>query len=85
MAAYPRTIEAAALACEPHRVAFYLQDLAAGFHSLWNQGNADISLRFIQKDAINLTAARLALVRACATVIASGLWVLGVTPVEEMR
>jgi arginyl-tRNA synthetase len=85
MASFPRMIESAALAFEPHRVAFYLHDLAASFHSLWNLGNADISLRFIQKDAIDLTAARLALVRACATVIASGLLVLGVTPVEEMR
>jgi arginyl-tRNA synthetase len=85
MASYPRMLESAALAYEPHRIAFYLQELAAAFHSLWNQGNSDISLRFIQKDAIDLTAARLALVRACATVIASGLLVLGVTPVEEMR
>jgi arginyl-tRNA synthetase len=85
MASYPRMLESAALAYEPHRVAFYLHELAASFHSLWNVGNTDISLRFIQKDAIDLTAARLALVRACATVIASGLMVLGVTPVEEMR
>ncbi len=85
MAAWPRIVEAAAAAHEPHRIAFYLQELAAGFHSLWNHGNVDISLRFIQKDAIDLTAARLALVRACAFVIASGLAVLGVEPMEEMR
>jgi arginyl-tRNA synthetase len=85
MASFPRVVEGAALAYEPHRIAFYLQELAAAFHSLWNLGNADISLRFIQKDAIDLTAARLALVRACAAVVASGLLVLGVTPVEEMR
>ena len=85
MASYPRIVEAAALAYEPHRIAFYLHDLAAALHSLWNQGNSEISLRFIQKDATDLTAARLALVRACAIVLASGLTVLGVTPVEEMR
>lgn len=85
MASFPRAAEAAALAYEPHRIAFYLHDLAASFHSLWNNGNSDISLRFIQKDAIDLTVARLSLVLACATVIATGLRVLGVTPVEEMR
>lgn len=85
MASFPRLLESAALGYEPHRVAFYLQDLAAEFHGLWNSGNSDISLRFIQKDDIDLTAARLALVRACAAVIASGLTVLGVEPLEEMR
>jgi arginyl-tRNA synthetase len=85
MASFPRLVESAALAHEPHRVAFYLHDLAAEFHALWNLGNSDISLRFIQKDAIDLTAARLALVRACAAVISSGLTVLGVEPLEEMR
>jgi arginyl-tRNA synthetase len=85
MASWPRMVESAALEHEPHRIAFYLQELAAVFHGLWNLGNSEISLRFIQKDAIELTAARLALVRACATVIASGLLVLGVEPLEEMR
>jgi arginyl-tRNA synthetase len=85
MASWPRLIESAAIEHEPHRIAFYLQELAASFHGLWNMGNSEISLRFIQKDAIDLTAARLALVRACATVIASGLLVLGVEPLEEMR
>ena len=85
MASFPRLIESAAIGHEPHRVAFYLHDLASEFHSLWNMGNSDLSLRFIQKDAIDVTAARLALVRACATVIACGLTVLGVEPLEEMR
>jgi arginyl-tRNA synthetase len=85
MAAWPRMVESAALAYEPHRIAFYLQELAACFHGLWNQGNSEITLRFIQKDDINLTAARLALVQACATTIASGLAVLGVEALEEMR
>jgi len=85
MANWPRIVESAALAYEPHRIAFYLHELAASFHSLWNHGNSEITLRFIQKDDINLTAARLALVRACAAVIASGLQVLGVEPLEELR
>ena len=85
MATFPRVIEMAALAHEPHRIAFYLHDLASEFHSLWNLGNSDVSLRFIQKDATDLTAARLALVRACANVVACGLTVLGVEPLEEMR
>ena len=70
MASWPRIVESAALAYEPHRVAFYLQELAAAFHGLWNLGNSENALRFIQKSAIDLTAARLALVRAMATVIA---------------
>lgn len=85
LATWPRIVEQAALAYEPHRIAFYLQETAAAFHSLWNQGNSEIGLRFIQKDAIELTAARLALVRAGAVVIASGLDVLGVEAMEEMR
>ncbi len=85
MASFPRMVESAALAYEPHRIAFYLQDLAAALHGLWNQGNSEITLRFIQKDAIDLTSARLALVRACSVVIASGLLVLGVEPKDEMR
>lgn len=85
MAAWPRTVEQAARAGEPHRVAFYLQELAGAFHTLWNRGNEQNTLRFIQKDAIELTAARLALIRALAATIASGLMVLGVEPVEELR
>ncbi len=85
LAEWPRVVEAAAIHYEPHRVAYYLQELAAAFHSFWNLGNDNISLRFIQKDAIDGSIARLALARAVATVIASGLTVLGVEPVEEMR
>ena len=85
MAAWPRTIESAAEAHEPHRIAFYLYDLAQEFHMLWNKGNDDAALRFIQADDLELTAVRLALVQGMATVIASGLQVLGVTPVEELR
>lgn len=85
MCGWPRLVEQAAVSLEPHRVAFYLQDLAASFHGLWNLGNEDPKLRFIQKDDVELSAARIILTRALATVIASGLMVLGVQPVEEMR
>jgi arginyl-tRNA synthetase len=85
MATWPRVVESAAEAHEPHRIAFYLGDLAATFHGLWNKGNTDVGARFIVKDDPKLTQARLALVRGVATVIAAGLDVLGVTPVEEMR
>ncbi|MFO0389980.1 MAG: arginine--tRNA ligase [Alphaproteobacteria bacterium] len=85
LCSWPRTVESAAAALEPHRIAFYLQDVAAAFHGLWNLGNDDISLRFIIKDDIQLTASRVMLADAVSNVIASGLLVLGVEPVEEMR
>ncbi len=85
LAAWPRLVEAAAEAHEAHRVAFYLYDLAAAFHGLWNKGKDDTTLRFLAADDPALTAARLALVLAVATVVASGLAVIGVEPVEEMR
>jgi arginyl-tRNA synthetase len=85
MAGWPRLLESAAEAYEPHRVAFYLYELASAFHALWNKGNDDASLRFLQPGQPELTAARLALVRALAFVIASGLSVFGVEPVEELR
>jgi arginyl-tRNA synthetase len=83
--AWPRLVEGAALAREPHRVAFFLYDLAGEFHMLWNKGRDDSTLRFLQADDAAGTRARLALVAATATVIRSGLMVMGVTPVEEMR
>lgn len=82
---FPRTVEAAAAAHEPHRVAFYLHELAGDFHSHWNRGNDDPHLRFVIKGDEELTCARLALARACALVIAEGFSILGVKPVEEMR
>lgn len=85
MAGWPRLIESAAEAHEPHRVAFYLNDVAAGFHGLWNKGKDDTSLRFLQEDDREVSLARLALLRAVADVIASGLAVFGVEPKEEMR
>ncbi len=85
LAHWPRMVEAAALAREPHRIAFYLNDLAGDFHMLWNRGRDDATLRFLQAGQAESTRARLALVEATATVIRSGLAVLGVEPVEEMR
>ena len=84
MAAWPRMVENAAEVHEPHRVAYYLNDLATLFHALWNKGNDDARLRFFQSDNEGLTLARLALVQGVATVIASGLQVFGVSPVEEL-
>jgi arginyl-tRNA synthetase len=85
LALWPRTVESAATAREPHRIAFFLYDLAADFHMLWNRGKDDTTLRFLQSDQPAGTLARLALVAATAVVIRSGLFVMGVTPVEEMR
>jgi arginyl-tRNA synthetase len=85
LAQWPRTVQAAAQVREPHRIAFFLYDLAADFHMLWNRGKDDTTLRFLQADQPADTLARLALVAATAVVIRSGLAVMGVTPVEEMR
>jgi arginyl-tRNA synthetase len=85
MAGWPRVVESAAEAHEPHRIAFYLYDLAAAFHGLWNRGKEDSGLRFLIADDLPLTAARLALIKAMALTIASGLEIFGVEPVEEMR
>ncbi len=82
---WPRMVEQAAEAREPHRIAFYLYELAGEFHALWNAGRDDAALRFLQAENPVETAARVALVAATATVLRSGLAVLGVTPVEEMR
>jgi arginyl-tRNA synthetase len=85
LAQWPRQVEAAAAAHEPHRIAFYLYDLAAAFHAHWNRGRDEPGLRFIVEGDAELTRARLALVQAVGFVIGSGLKVFGVTPVEEMR
>ena len=85
MAGWPRTVEAAAAAREPHRIAFFLQDLASDFHVLWNRGRDDATLRFIRAEEPEATQARLALVAATSVVLRSGLAVMGVEPVEEMR
>jgi arginyl-tRNA synthetase len=85
LAQYPRLIEAAAQAHEPHRVAFYLYELASDLHSQWNRGKDSPHLRFIMENDRQMTAARLALVQGIVTVLRSGLAILGVEAVEEMR
>ena len=85
LAAWPRQIEVAAEAHEPHRLAFYLYDLAAAFHGQWNRGNDDPDLRFIVAGNAELTAARLALAQAVGLTVASGLEIFGVEAPEEMR
>jgi len=85
LALYPRLIEAAAIAHEPHRIAFYLYDLASDFHAQWNRGNDASYLRFIIQNDPQMTMARLALVQGVVTVLASGLGLLGVEAPEEMR
>jgi arginyl-tRNA synthetase len=83
-AQFPRVVESAAVAREPHRVAFYLGDLAAAFHGVWNQGNDDPERRFLLADRPELTRARLALASGLGIIINAGLALLGVTAAEEM-
>jgi arginyl-tRNA synthetase len=85
LAQFPRLVMGAAAAHEPHRLAFYLNDLAASFHSLWARGNESPHLRFIQPSDRKVTTARLALMRSCAQVVTSGLGILGVHAPSEMR
>ena len=84
LAEYPKMLEAAALAHEPHRISFYLYELASDFHSLWNKGKESPQLRFILKDQVEITNTRLAFLLTIRYVLANGLRILGVTPVEEM-
>ncbi len=84
IAEWPRHVEIAARANEPHRIAFFLYEIASDLHALWNRGNDEPALRFVQEDA-GATSAKIALARACAVVISAGLGILGVTPAEEMR
>jgi arginyl-tRNA synthetase len=84
-AQYPRVLESAALTHEPHRVAFYLYDLAAEFHALWNRGNDDPSRRFLVENNPQLSRARLELALGIAQIIRSGLALMGVAATEEMR
>ncbi len=85
LSGWPRIVESAAEAHEPHRIAFYLYGLASEFHALWNQGNDDPAMRFVLEDNQALTLARLSLVRSLSLVIAEGLELLGVEPLEEMH
>ena len=84
-AQYPRTVEAAAMAHEPHRIAFYLYDLAAAFHALWHRGNDDPERRFLVENNAELSRARLELALGIGQVIRSGLALMGVAATEEMR
>jgi arginyl-tRNA synthetase len=84
LAQYLRVVRAAASTQEPHRIAFYLYDLASSFHSLWNMGKKLPQLRFICEDDA-VTSARMALLRSVGHVIASGLGILGVEALKEMK
>jgi len=85
LAEWPRLVEIAARTNEPHRVAFYLYELAGEFHALWNRGNELTQLRFIQEGDAATSQAKIALARAVSVVISAGLGILGVTPAQEMR
>jgi arginyl-tRNA synthetase len=85
IAGWPRLVEAAADAHEPHRIAYYLYELAGLFHAFWDKGSKDPSFKIIQEDNETLTMARLVLVQGVQTVIDSGLGIFGIEPVEEMR
>jgi len=84
LAEWPRLVDIAAKGREPHRIAFYLYELASEFHSLWNRGNDEPSLRFLQEDTA-VSQGKIALVHAVTIVISAGLGILGITPAEEMR
>ncbi|MGR3453198.1 arginine--tRNA ligase [Pseudooceanicola sp.] len=84
LAEWPRLVEIAARTHEPHRVAFYLYEMAGDFHALWNRGNEEPQLRFLQEGDAATSASKIALARAAAVVISAGLGILGVHPAEEM-
>jgi arginyl-tRNA synthetase len=84
VAQWPRVVSAAALAHEPHRIAFYLYELAAAFHAFWAKGKDDRALRFVNPEDLKLTVARLALVGAVRQVLVNGLTVLGVSAPDEL-
>ena len=85
VAEFPRLVEIAARSNEPHRIAFYLYELASEFHSLWNKGNDHPRLRFLQQDDPATSCSKIVLIRCTAVVISTGLGILGITPVQEMR
>ncbi len=85
LAEWPRLVEIAARGHEPHRIAFYLYELASEFHALWNKGNENTGLRFVQEGDSIATSAKITLPKAVSIVISAGLGILGVTPAEEMR
>jgi arginyl-tRNA synthetase len=85
LASFPRVVEGAATQLEPHRIAFYLYDLAGAFHALWTRGKEDPELRFLRADEPELTRARLAMLIAVRSVLATGLGLMGVRPVDELH
>ncbi len=85
LAEWPRLLELAAKHNEPHRVAFYLYELASELHSLWNRGKDETDIRFLQEGKNEVSLAKISLIRAVSVVISAGLGILGVTPMEEMR
>uniref|UniRef100_A0AAU7YMV6 Arginine--tRNA ligase n=1 Tax=Wolbachia endosymbiont of Oeneis ivallda TaxID=3171168 RepID=A0AAU7YMV6_9RICK len=84
LAKWPDVVEISARLCEPHRITFYLLEVAEAFHVLWGYGKSDLNMRFILEDNLNLTAARMFLVQALAHVIASGLSIFNIEPLKEM-
>ena len=85
VAEWPRIVDQASRGHEPHRIAFYLNELASEFHSLWSKGNSDPELRFVDETNSDASTARIALARSAGIVISAGLGILGVTPMREMR
>ena len=86
MASWPRVLEDTANSHEPHRIAYFLIDMASAFHNLWTKGAKQAAqLRFISIEDEKLTMARLAMVQSYLIVVASGLEVMGITPINEMR
>ena len=85
LAEFPRIVESAAAVHEPHKIAFYLYDLASAFHAHWNKGKDSKELRFINDNNLQLSLARLGLVKAVATVLKSGLSITGTNAPVEMR
>ena len=85
VAEWPRIVELASRHHEPHRIAFYLHDLASEFHSVWSKGNSDPELRLLDETERDASWARIALARSVGIVISCGLGILGVTPISEMR
>ena len=85
LAEWPRLVEISAKTHEPHRIAFYLYELASDFHSLWNKGSENVELRFIQENNHKLTCTKMAMISAVLVVISSGLGILGVEPATQMN
>ena len=85
LSSYPKTVEVAASLIEPHRIAYYLYNVASSFHSLWNKGKDNVALRFIDEHDERATMARLLLLKATQTILKSGLSIFKIMPMEEMR